>query len=431
MKAPRSVSGLSRRAFNLELKLAALVHFLPGLVGGELSPRRFMLLLRRLLLFFSRLQGNKFVRIGQRTRVDLYVPSFPSKAFFTACRKFATFTGRLPCSTVLISITSACRFDCAHCYQKMDRGKDVEIGSLVAAVGRLQEMGVAFFNVEGGEPFLVYERLKRVCAAIDDRSEVWVNSTGDGMTMEKLRELKELSLTGVMFSLHSPAPDQFNAFLRSERAWTILMNGVRLCHEVQVPVAFNMCLQREAFFDGTFERLMEKARELGAAMVQIIKPKPAGGWLEGGVQEFSQQDVMAVKTLVDRYNTARAYRDFPSISAQIVEEDASRFGCTAGGTDRFYINAKGDVQPCEFLNLSYGNIATGDFDTIYATMRGHFERPGVNWLCEKCAGKILQLVRSHNLKTLPLDPALSREVSATWDRGSRTELYRIIETELR
>jgi MoaA/NifB/PqqE/SkfB family radical SAM enzyme len=430
MDNPRSIYGLRKHLFNAKLKLVILAHFTPALVKGELAPRRFILLLRRLLYFFSRLQSNKFVRIGKQTRVDLYVPFFPSKAFFTACQKFATFGKKLPCATALISITSACRFRCEHCYQKMDRGKDVDIERLVQVVSELQDKGVAFFNIEGGEPFLVFDRLKKVCAAIDERSEVWVNSTGDGMTLERLEELKELNLTAVMFSMHSPVPEEFNAFLKSDRAWTVMTDGVRLCHEAQVPVAFNMCLKRESFSDGTFMRLMDKARELGAAIIQVIKPKPAGGLLHHGVQEFRRQDVISMETLVGDYNTSRRYKDFPSISAQMMEEDPSRFGCTAGGTDRFYINAKGDLQPCEFLNLSFGNIATDDFGAIYDAMRRCFQRPGVNWLCERCAGSIIQRVESHNLESLPLDPLLSREVYTTWDRGSATELYDTIENKL-
>ncbi len=48
------------------------------------------------------------------------------------------------------------------------------------------------------------------------------------------------------------------------------------------------------------------------------------------------------------------------------------FVCTAGGTDRFYINAKGDVQTYEFLNFLFGNIGEEDFLTIYNRMRDHF-----------------------------------------------------------
>jgi MoaA/NifB/PqqE/SkfB family radical SAM enzyme len=430
MERIKNVAGFRKKFFNARLKLSVFTHFIPELLRKTMTCRKFVLFLRRLLYFLSKLHSNKFVRIGNKTKIDLYVPGFPSEAFFTACRKFMTFDGKLPSTTVLISITSACHFNCEHCYQKRDLGRDVNIELLAEVVKKLQNMGIAFFNIEGGEPFLVYDRLKRLCQVIDHRSEVWVNSTGDGMTLERLTELKNLNLTAVMFSLHSPAAEEFNMFLGSDRAWDTMTEGVQLCHRAGVPVAFNMCLRKRDFYNGVFEKSMQKAMQLGASIIQIIKPKPAGGWLESGADEFSREDLERVKALSDKYNRERDYRDYPSISAQVLEEDPARFGCTAGGTDRFYINAKGDLQPCEFLNISFGNIAKDSFERIYLKMREHFRQPGETWLCERYAPQILRLVREHNVRALPLSEALSKEVYDNWDRGRSTELYDRLENKL-
>lgn len=186
-----------------------------------------------------------------------------------------------------------------------------------------------------------------------------------------------------MFSLHSADPEKVNTFMKSDKAWSTLTEGIRLCHEADVAVSFNSCLRRNDFYNGNFQRVMDKAKEFNACLVQIIKPKPSGGWLESGAENFSEADIARVKELAHTYNNETRYKDYPSISAQIIEEDPTVFGCTAGGTDRFYINAKGDVQPCEFLNISFGNIAQEDFSAIYTRMRSYFEGPGECWLCEK------------------------------------------------
>jgi MoaA/NifB/PqqE/SkfB family radical SAM enzyme len=427
MTTIRNIRGWSRCLFLLRLQTAICLHFLPCLWTGALSPRRFILFLRRLRLFLSKLQHNKFVRIGSSTRLDLYVPSFPSTAFYVACRKFMTFDQKPPATTVLISLTSACRFSCPHCYQKRDHGRDVSLDFLLPVVRKLQDAGVAFFNLEGGEPFLVYERLKSICGAIDRRSEVWVNSTGDGMTLERLRELKQLNLTAIMFSLHTADPAKLNAFMQSDKAWNTLTCGIELCHRADVPVAFNVCLLREGFYDGAFERIMERAREFRACLIQLIHPKPAGGWLEPGMAAFSRQDLDRVRALVQRYNHNPAYANYPAIAAQIIEEDPDHFGCTAGGTDRFYLNAKGDVQPCEFLNISFGNIANETFDTIYSRMRKVFATPSENWLCETCAPVIRQVYQEQQAGILPLSPELSEPIYRRWNRGKSTKLYRDLE----
>lgn len=427
----RNITGLRKPLFAAKVKLYILFYYLPDLIRGELSFRRYILFLKRLLYFLSIIYHNKFVKIGKSVRLGLYIPRFPSKAFFTACRKFMVFDAKLPCTTVLISVTSACRFNCEHCYQKKDLGRDIDIAFTIAAVRKLQESGVVFFNIEGGEPFLVYDRLKELCASIDQGGEIWINSTGDGMTLERLKELKSLGLTAIMFSLHSADSEKVNAFMKSEKAWDTLKEGIRLCHEADIPVTFNTCLRRDDFYNGNFEKVMKKAKEFGGCLVQIIKPKPSGGWLESGTDNFSEADLSKAKELVHTYNSDPRYKDYPSISAQIIEEDPRVFGCTSGGTDRFYINAKGDVQPCEFLNISFGNIGKEDFAVIFNRMRNHFEGPGECWLCEKYSALILQLLKENKLEVLPLDEELARKVYSHWDRGKLTEMYRIIENYMK
>jgi MoaA/NifB/PqqE/SkfB family radical SAM enzyme len=417
----KTIAGFRRALFLPLLETTIFFHFLPALFTGRLSVRRFATFLKRLLFFLTKLQHNKFVRFDSATRLDLYVPNFPTRAFYTACEKFAVFGRSLPCATALISVTSACRYRCAHCYQQRDKGKDMPIETLINAVRQLQDMGIAFFNIEGGEPFLTYDRLKAVCTAIDNRSEIWVNATGDGMTLDRLRELRQNNLTAIMFSLHTADPVKLNSFMQSDSAWNNLERGVSLCHQAGVPVAFNTCLNKEDFSNGEFEKVMEQARAWNGCLVQLIKPKPAGGRMDKGVEGISSGEIDTIKKKINTYNHDRAYRNFPAISAQMIEECPEVFGCTAGGTDRFYINAKGDVQPCEFLNISFGNIVTEDFTLIYERMRACFNQPGQTWLCEAYAEEIRSLAGAEPV--LPLTPEQSKTIYTTWNRGKRTELY--------
>jgi MoaA/NifB/PqqE/SkfB family radical SAM enzyme len=176
---------------------------------------------------------------------------------------------------------------------------------------------------------------------------------------------------------------------------------------------------------------MQQAKDFGGSLIQIIKPKPSGGWLESGVEEYSVEDFALIKKKVNLYNLNREYADFPSISAQIIEEDPEMFGCTAGGTDRLYINAKGDLQPCEFLNISFGNIAEENFDAIYNRMRKAFEVPQTCIACEKYAKDIRKLYVDNNLKTLPLDIELSKQIYDNMKCGNATRLYEVIEKDMK
>lgn len=423
MQKIKNITGIAKTIFLLKMKICIFFHFLPNLIKRKITLCKYFAYLRRLLYFLSKMKHNKFVKIGKNTRIGLYIPGFSAKPFYTACKKFMVFGKKFPCATVLVSITSACRYHCKHCYQKYDKGKDIEIEKLVETVRKLQNMGIAFFNIEGGEPFLVYDRLKKVCQAIDNRSEIWINSTGDGITIERLLELKKLNVTSIMFSLHSPDPAELNMFMGVENAWQTMAQSIELCHKAEISVALNLCLPKDDFYNGRFEKIIARAKEFKAAFLQLIKPKPAGGWLETGVASFTEENINHCKKQVEKYNTDRRYKNYPAISAQIIEEDKNVFGCTAGGTDRFYINAKGDVQPCEFLNISFGNILQEEIEKIYTRMRDYFKEPGECWLCEKYSTEILRLFKENNLKSLPLDVDLSKTIYNNWDRGKKTELY--------
>ena len=411
-----------KKSESILMKLKVFTHYLPLLLKGEMSFRRFVAFMRRMSFFLSKMGHNKFVKFNGGTRFGFYIPTYPSRAFCTTTDKFRTFEGKFPCINVLLSVTSACMHKCEYCYQRRDAGADMDLDLLIATARKLQDMGIALFSIEGGEPFLRYDRLKALCDSIDDRSEIWVNSNGWGMTVERLKELR---IAAVTFSLHHPEPEAFNKFMGNEQAWAHMEQGIKACHEAGVPVTFNTCLMKEAFYDGTFEKVMDYAKEQGVLMIQLIKPKPAGGWLLNDELLFSEEDMKAAKVKIHMYNKDKKYSAFPAISAQIIEEQPDVFGCTAGGTDRFYINAKGDVQPCEFLNISFGNIADEKFEDIYDRMRACFETPGERILCEEAAKKIAALYKQHNLNSLPLPPELSKQVYEEWDRGAATELYRI------
>jgi MoaA/NifB/PqqE/SkfB family radical SAM enzyme len=226
-----------------------------------------------------------------------------------------------------------------------------------------------------------------------------------------------------MFSLHTYEPEKLNAFMKSDQAWNNLQNGISLCHKAGIDVTFNSCITREDYFNGTFEKVMETARNAGSTLIQFIKPKPAGGWLASGVEKFSQDDLDHIRQKMIDFNTGKKYRHYPAIAAMIIDEDQQHFGCTAGGTDRFYINAKGDVQPCEFLNLSFGNIAEENFEDIYKRMRKVFEIPGTCWLCEKYADQIAEIFRREGVRALPVPPVYAKEVFENLEKGPVPDFY--------
>jgi MoaA/NifB/PqqE/SkfB family radical SAM enzyme len=173
------------------------------------------------------------------------------------------------------------------------------------------------------------------------------------------------------------------------------------------------------------EKLLALGRKLGCSFVQIIHGKAAGGWL--GHRDEVYGDSRLIENLCRlhvRYNSGGRLRDYPAVSAQVFEEDRRLFGCTSGGVDRFYLGADGEVQPCEFLNVSFGNVRDEPFETIFRRMRSHFQKPCSDWLCCTQAACIAEIINRHELTRTPIPWELTRTFIDKWDRGPETPLYR-------
>lgn len=387
------------------------------------SPAAYVRFLRQALALLLVFRHNKIVRTRVGMKLHLYLPAYPSPAFFHALDSKLVRRPPGPV-TVVFSMTKACRYRCVHCYQRSDRGADLDEALMIRVAQAMQEKGVALFDIEGGEPLARFPRLMRLIRALDDRAEIWINTTGDGLTEAMIAELDSAGLFGVMISLHSPEPEAHDAMTSVPGSFDQAVRALRMFKKAGLTTAINSVLSELEIRQGHLVRLMDFAKECQCDFVQLIHPKPAGNWLARREQMQTAPDVVAhIEREHLRYNS-HAFRHYPALAAQVFEESPRVLGCTAGGVDRFYLNAHGELQPCEFLNISFGNVADEPFETVFARMRDAFREPGCDWLCCSQCDAIQAIAKQHNLRDMPLRWPQTRELVADWQRGPDTPIYK-------
>lgn len=386
------------------------------------NPFAYLLFLWRALNFLLIFRHNKVMRVFNGVKLHLYLPSYPSRAFFHTVEHKLIHTPP-GSTTIVLSMTKACSYHCPHCYQKNDSGADLPEAKLLETARELQEAGVAMFDIEGGEPFLRFERLLALVQALDERAEVWLNTNGAGADRQQFAQLCDAGLFGIMVSIHSPDPRLHDAFTGVPGSFETACEILRICRDAGRVPAINCVMSEQEARAGELDRLMDLAKELGCTYVQLIHPKSAGAWL--GKCDGMQTDVDLIHRLQDahRLYNSGAKPGYPALSAQVFEERHDVLGCTSGAVDRFYINANGEVQPCEFLNISFGNLNDEPFSDILARMRSYFVVPCSDWLCVTQAQGIGALIKKHNLTRTPVPWQYTRELVENWDRGRPTPLY--------
>ena len=386
---------------------------------------RFFRILLRLIRLVKALYPNKVMRINGKYKIQLYLPAFPSRPFWHSLEKFDPVTKEPGPITVVFSMTKACTYKCPHCYQKEDNGPDVSIELLKKTAQEMQDIGVSMFDIEGGEPLIRFERLMDLLSAYDERAELWVNTTGYTLTEEKAKRLKEAGLYGVMISVHTPDNVEYDKFTGVDGSFESAKKAAKIFQKYGIVTAINFCPTADVIRAGGVEKLMQLAQDWDCSMVQIIHAKPSGGWLYQRDEIYESKELMKkLFDFHDFYNESKDASKWPSALFQVFEESKKTFGCTAGGVDRFYINHEGEIQPCEFLNVSFGNIQKEPFKVIFKRMREHFETPGTEWLCCTEAPSIGQLIKDKQLKKTPVPVEHTIELVKKWNKGEDTKLYK-------
>lgn len=406
MKKNRFITGFGKMMFYLRMSLVCAWRF------------RSLPVLRKAAKFTGIFFRHKLLKLSSgEYKLDFYMPRYPSEAFFVAMEDKLICKPPRPVS-VVFSISKACAYHCPHCYQGLDDAAETPLARMREIVRELRDFGVAAWAVEGGEPLLKFDRLESVLEEIKGW-EVWINSTGFSVTPEKIQRMKELEVTGVMSSVHSVDPVQHDAFTSVPGSFETALNFLRSCREAGMLTGFNTVLSDEQIIHGGIDKIMHLAKENGCDYIQLIHPKGCGLWRHESFDHAKHDQAVQIACAAQlRYNSAKE-KHAPILTAQVFEESPEMLGCTAGGIDRFYIGCSGEVQPCEFVNLSFGNLNMDSFGVIYERMRKTFATPCQEWCCCEHAKEIAQ----YKGKTLPIPWSETEKIVSKWKCGTPTRVY--------
>ncbi|GHT97035.1 hypothetical protein FACS1894126_0140 [Alphaproteobacteria bacterium] len=365
----------------------------------------------RLLAAFS---DNKVVKLANGTyKLHIYLPAYPTRAFFKAIEDKLISKPPKPV-TVVLSVTKACPYRCKHCYQRFDKNEDMSSEKVLETVKKFSEAGVSFLNIEGGDAFLKFNLLCKIMDSLDDSMEVWINTTGTNITKKKLATLKEKGVCGIMVSVHGSSAEFHDDFVGVKGAFELARKALVLCKEVGLGSAINTVLTYEQIQGNVLDEIMLLAKDCNCDFVQLIHPKRAGEWLKN--KTLNEKDAEIRRYVSKAHKHYNALQDFSALPAQAQEEHEDKFGCTCGGIDRFYVGANGEVQPCEFLNISFGNVNEEPFEIIFARMREAFKVPCIEWMCEVKASEIYEFMQKHSIEKTPIPYEYTKELVKNWSQ---------------
>lgn len=349
---------------------------------------------------------DKVVRHDGRWIVSSFLPPVPSGAADqvvqavpdTPTRFEAMTTGRrLAPISMYVAITERCPYRCGHCSAK---GRapvtDPDTGELKALLHSLQEMGTGIIGLTGGEP-LLREDLCELIASMDDRSISILFTSGYGLTKEKALALKRAGLFAAGISLDSDDAQEMDARRGRSNAFEQAAQAVRFCREAGLYTMTQTVAGRDALDSGKLERVVRLSGRLGAHEVRVLETMPSGR-----LARISPDHILTAQereALKQFHTVMNRRKDVPKVSVFAHTEDAQRYGCGAG-TQHSYIDGAGNLYPCDFVPLAFGNIHDRPIADLWRDMHAQIGKPRQTcMLMELYARKLLTEV-----DTFPVPP---------------------------
>jgi MoaA/NifB/PqqE/SkfB family radical SAM enzyme len=255
--------------------------------------------------------------------------------------------GITPPYTMLISPTIRCNFRCQGCYAASYRREDdMRPQVFDRVIGEAEDIGVNFFIVLGGEPFLYPELLPTIRKHNNSFFQLYTNGSLIDRGMAK--KLVQLGNVGPQLSVNGPA--EYTDASRGKGAFNQVMQAMDNLRDAGCVFGFSSLLTRDNLDAVCSEEWMDLLIEKGALY----------GWLFLYMPVGDDVDISLMPTPEQRNKLRIAMRHFretkPILPIDFWNDGTLTGGCIAGGRLYFHINHQGDVEPCIFCHFATHNI---------------------------------------------------------------------------
>ena len=297
---------------------------------------------------------------------------------------------------LMFGITYNCQLRCPHCCVGNYENEPERELTTEEIKDVLDQSNKAFVvNFFGGEPTMRPDIMELIKYASERSVFVFCDTNGLMITKGFAKQLKENGLEMLYVSIDSPIPEKHDELRGIEGTFDKAVQGIKNALAARLKCSLSTYITKENLANGEFERVIELAKELGANGVRYLLPTPAGRWLHHPEVALNREEQRKVRSIVD----------FPFVCRDFYFQTQTSAQCR-GLSDNvyFYISPYGDVQPCCFMPLAFGNIREEPLKDILDRMWSH-EMFSEDWTNKECP-MLNKEFRAKYINTIPEDTKL-------------------------
>jgi MoaA/NifB/PqqE/SkfB family radical SAM enzyme len=316
---------------------------------------------------------SKMTELDGRIYTNTFTPYYPSPAydrFLNGLRAVAA--GRPTPLVTNFAVTARCPCRCWHC-SFADRSKkdELSLADLQAAIRSVQALGSAVIGLTGGEP-LLRDDLEDIIASIGPDSMPLMFTTGFRLTPDRVRNLKKAGLGIPVVSLDHYDSEIHDRGRGVPGMFDQALAAIRMFQDEGFYVAVSFVPDRRLVSnrDEIF-KVLDFFRDLGVNDLRLTSPILSGHLTDRPDQKLSPENV---RTIEDIQRFLVRTPGYPGVFAYDFFENDRFYGCCAG-FNYLFVDAEGNLCPCDFTMLSFGNLKEKPVADIWEETSRHFCRP--------------------------------------------------------
>lgn len=343
-------------------------------------------------------------RFGGTTRVNSFFPPYPSEAF----RRFvdlAITRRRAPGSTYL-AVTGECPYTCEHCSYGGRPTATNETDVWLDVIRQVKSLGGYTIGFTGGEP-LMRDDLPELVAAVKPEMASIVFTTGFGLDADRAARLADAGVDCVMVGVEFATAEKHDRTRGVEGSFDVARRAVEVCQAAGIYTAISTIGTREKIETDELSRIYELGQAWGVHEMRLLSPVPTGSGARCKGFALTEQE----KAKLRRFHIERNRRGRGPVVAGFAHlESADLFGCGAG-YHHLFIDARGNVCPCDLTPISFGSITVEPLADIWQRMGRYFSLPRCGCLMERLGEQV------GRADSLPIDHELCELTEVTRREG--------------
>ncbi len=300
---------------------------------------------------------------------NLYNPPQPTKAGMRALEKKLkelVVKHVLP-GTANLAITHACQCKCIHCSAEpfIDGNRDeITVEKIKEVVDGAMDLMCTLVIFVGGEPLLSPAIFELIDYVPKDKAMPMIFT--NGALLEKYAErLATAGLRTLNISIDSDDPATHNEWRKVPDLYRKAFDGAVAAREHGILTGISTYASHETLANGQVERLINHAAEQGFHEITIFDCMPSGKFLKKTDMVLTPAEKKEVIALTRKYHNNPDFK--PGVIAQSIVNSPMGAGCF-GAYSQFYMTAYGDINPCDFNPISFGNVNELPIQAIWQKM---------------------------------------------------------------